>query len=56
MGSKYCKGIPEFVYLIEEGEWMAGPFVREQKGRNNRKFKLVEVFEEPKPVKTKKTS
>ena len=53
---KYCKGIPEHVYLVEEGAWTAGPFVKPQSGRINRKFKLVEVpMDEPKSKKTKKT-
>lgn len=49
MGARYTKGIPEFVYLVEQGEWTAGPFVKPQAGRTNRKFKLVEVpMDEPK--------
>jgi hypothetical protein len=42
---KYVKRIPEFIYLIAEGGWFAGPFVHPQKGRQNRKFKLIEVTE-----------
>jgi hypothetical protein len=50
---KYVKKIPEFVYLIKEGDWFAGPFVHPQKGRQNRKFKLVEITEEEPEEKKK---
>lgn len=54
MGSRYTKRIPEFVYLVEQGEWTAGPFVKPQKGTTNRKFKLVEVpMDKPKEKKLK---
>lgn len=54
---KYCKGIPEYVYLVEEGAWTAGPFVKPQPDRTNRKFKLVEVpMDEPKKKKSKEDS
>lgn len=48
MGSRFAKGLPEFVYFIGEGDgWVRGPFVKPQRGYKNRKFKLEEVpFEE----------
>ena len=49
MASRYTKTIPEYVYFVNEGEWKAGPFVRPQANRVNRKFKLVEE-----PIKVKK--
>lgn len=51
---KYTKSIPEFVYLVAEGGWFAGPFVHPQKGRTNRKFKLVEVEIPEKEIKEEK--
>jgi hypothetical protein len=52
MGARYTKTIPDYVYFINEGEWIAGPFVKPQAGRDNRKFKLEEVpMPEPKKKK-----
>lgn len=55
MGSRYTKGIPEFVYLIVQHDgWTAGPFVKPQKGKENRKFQLIEVpMDKPKEKKLK---
>ena len=43
MASRYTKKIPEFVYFWGTGEWIQGPYVHPQPGRDNRKFKLTEV-------------
>ena len=48
MGSRYCKEIPEFIYFVKEGDWMVGPFVRPQRGRDCLKFKLVPVVDNEK--------
>ena len=47
MGSRYTKNIPEYVYFVGSGEWIQGPYVKPQKGRENIKFKITEVIEEP---------
>lgn len=47
MGSRYTKGLPEFVYFIEGSDgWFQGPFVNPKKGYNNKKFKLTEIKED----------
>jgi len=46
MGARFTKQIPEFIYFVgEDGNWISGPYVRPQAGRNNRKFKIIEVTE-----------
>lgn len=55
MGSRFTKQVPEHVYFWGEGEWINGPYVKPQKGRTNRKFKLTEVpMDEPKKKTEKK--
>jgi len=52
--TRTTKAIPEFVYFWQAGAYVAGPFVRPQSGRQNRKFLLTEVPMDPtKPKKTK---
>lgn len=47
--TRFAKGQPEFVYFWGEGEWVNGPYVNPQRGRECRKYKLVEVpMDEPK--------
>lgn len=55
MGTRYTKGVPEFVYFVVQSDgWTAGPFVRPQADRENRKFKFVEVpMDKPKGKKLK---
>ena len=54
MSSRFTKQLPEYVYFWGEGEWINGPYVKPQRGRTNRKFKLTEVpMDEPKSKKTK---
>lgn len=54
MSSRFTKQLPEYVYFWGEGEWINGPYVKPQRGRTNRKFKLIEVaMDEPKSKKTK---
>lgn len=45
--SKFFKKIPEFVWIIDSGEWKQGPYVNPPKRKINlRKFKLVEILPE----------
>ena len=48
MASRYTKSIPEFIYFVGDGEWIQGPYVKPQKGYDNRKFKIQEIKEEKK--------
>jgi hypothetical protein len=49
MAGKYTKKIPEFVWMIDNGEWKQGPYVNCPRGYKDspslRKFRLVEVNE-----------
>ena len=46
MGSKFCKTLPEFVYFTSGlNGWLDGPYVNAPKGKEARKFKLIEVEE-----------
>jgi hypothetical protein len=48
MSGRATKKIPEFIYFVGDGNyWIQGPYVNPKKGYINRKFKLVEVLEEP---------
>lgn len=51
MSSRYTKSIPEYVYFVGEGEWIQGPYVKPQKGRVNRKFKITEIIEKTNDTK-----
>lgn len=54
MASRFTKKLPEHVYFWGTGEWIQGPYVRPQSGRDNRKFLLTEVpMDEPKKKKKK---
>lgn len=50
MSGKFIKNIPDHVYIVgsNDEEWKSGPYVKEQKGRVNRKFKLTEVIKSDK--------
>lgn len=43
IGKRFTKQIPEFIYFIGEGEWVMGPYVRPQRNKPNRKFKITQV-------------
>lgn len=49
-GGRYAKKRPEFIYFIgdDNQEWLSGPYVKPQSGRINRKFRLVEIFDDEK--------
>ena len=54
-GGRFTKEIPEFVYFVgQDGNWVQGPYVTKKTGPDARKFKLVEIKDEPKPEKKKK--
>lgn len=41
MASRFTKKKPDFVYFWGSGEWLQGPYMNPQKGRDNIKFKLI---------------
>lgn len=49
MGSRSTTKIPEFIYFVGTGinGWIDGPYVRPQRGRKNRKFRIEEVIDPP---------
>lgn len=47
--TRYTKKIPEYVYfVIQNDEWVMGPYVNPKPYEKNIKFKLTEVIEESK--------
>lgn len=42
MASRFTKKKPEFVYFWGSGEWIQGPYMNPQKGRDNIKYKLMD--------------